>query len=164
MSKRKPNNIRQSDWDAVDSPELSEVMLKQLKPARGPGRPRALNPKQSVTLRLDREVISHFKATGTGWQTRINATLKTAVGGGSASKGSDRYVVKHGDGWAVKAPGASRVSAIAPTQKQAEARAKEIVKKQGGGEVHVHGRDGKIRDSDTVKKGRDPFPPRDKKH
>ena len=32
MSKRKPNNIRQSDWDAVDSPELSDVMLKQMKP------------------------------------------------------------------------------------------------------------------------------------
>jgi uncharacterized protein (DUF4415 family) len=163
MSKRKPNNIRQSDWDAVDSPELSDVMLKQLKPARGPGRPRALNPKQSVTLRLDRDVVSHFKATGTGWQTRINATLKAAAGGGAMTK-NDRYVVKHGDGWAVKAPGASRASAVAPTQKQAEARAKEIVRKQGGGEVRIQGRDGKIRDSDTVRKGRDPNPPRDKKH
>jgi len=162
MPKRKPNNIRQSDWDAVDSPELSDALIKQMKPARGPGRPRALNPKQSVTLRLDREVVSHFKATGAGWQTRINATLKTAAGGGS-NKG-DRYVVKHGDGWAVKAPGASRASAITSTQKQAEARAKEIVRKQGGGEVRIQGRDGKIRDSDTVRKGRDPLPPRDKKH
>ena len=164
MSKRKPNNIRQSDWDAVDSPELTDVMLKQLKPARGPGRPRALNPKQSVTLRLDREVVSHFKATGAGWQTRINATLKAAAGSGTMGKKSDRYVVKHGDGWAVKAPGSSRASVITPTQKQAEARAKEIVKNQGGGEVRIQGRDGKIRDSDTVKKGRDPNPPRDKKH
>lgn len=163
MSKRKPNNIRQSDWDAVDSPELSDVMLKQLKPARGPGRPRAQNPKQSVTLRLDRDVVTHFKATGAGWQTRINATLKAAAGGGAANKG-DRYVVKRGDGWAVKAPGASRASAVAPTQKQAEARAKEIVRKQGGGEVRIHGRDGRIRESDTVKKGRDPNPARKKKH
>jgi uncharacterized protein (DUF4415 family) len=162
MSKRKPNNIRQSDWDAVDSPELSNVMLKQLKPARGPGRPRALNPKQSVTLRLDREVVSHFKSQGAGWQTRINATLKAAAGGAAKSK-NDRLVVKHGDGWAVKAPGASRASVVTSTQKQAEARAKEIVRKQGGGEVRIHGKDGRIRDSDTVKKSRDPYPPRQKK-
>lgn len=163
MSKRKPNNVRQSDWDAVDSPELSDVMLKQLKPARGPGRPRAINPKQSVTLRLDRDVVSHFKSQGAGWQTRINATLKAAAGG-AAKSNNDRLVVKHGDGWAVKAPGASRASAVTSTKKQAEARAKEIVKKQGGGEVRIQGRDGKIRDSDTVKRGRDPNPPRDKKH
>ncbi|MDX2275642.1 MAG: BrnA antitoxin family protein [Hyphomonadaceae bacterium] len=161
MSKRKPNNVRQSDWDAVDSPELSDVMLKQLKPARGPGRPRAINPKQSVTLRLDREVVSHFKSQGAGWQTRINATLKAAAGGAAKSK-NDRLVVKHGDGWAVKAPGASRASAVTSTQKQAEARAKEIVRKQGGGEVRIHGKDGRIRDSE--KKARDPYPPRNKKY
>ena len=114
MSKRKPNNIRQSDWDAVDSPELSDVMLKQLKPARGPGRPRAPNPNQSVTLPLDRKIISHFKSTGAGWQTRINATLKAATGGSAMTK-NDRYVVKHGEGWAVKARGASRARAVAPT-------------------------------------------------
>ena len=34
----------------------------------------------------------------------------------------------------------------------------------GGGEVRIHRRDGKIRDSDTVAPGNDPFPPRDKKH
>lgn len=31
--------------------------------------------KQSVTLRLSREVIEAFKATGQGWQTRINEAL-----------------------------------------------------------------------------------------
>jgi hypothetical protein len=33
----------------------------------------------------------------------------------------------------------------------------------GGGEVKIHGTDGKIRDSRTVPPGNDPFPPRDKK-
>lgn len=41
-------------------------------------------------------------------------------------KKSDRHVVKHGGGWAVKAPGASRASVVTSTQKQAEGRAKEI--------------------------------------
>lgn len=162
MPKRKPNSIRQSDWDAVSSPELSEAMLKHLKPARR-GRPLAVETKQSVTLRLDRQVVSHFKSSGAGWQTRINETLKAAAGGGTMTK-NDRFVVKHGDGWAVKAPGSSRASAVAPTQKQAEAKAKQIVKNQGGGEVRIQGRDGKFRDSDTMPKGRDPNPPRDKKH
>jgi hypothetical protein len=42
-------------------------------------------------------------------------------------------------------------------------RAREIVHNAGGGEVKIHGRDGRIRDSDTVAPGNDPNPPRDKK-
>ena len=33
-------------------------------------------PKQQVTLRLPREVISHFKAGGPGWQSRISDALE----------------------------------------------------------------------------------------
>ena len=33
----------------------------------------------------------------------------------------------------------------------------------GGGEVRIHGRDGAIRDADTVAPGNDPSPPRDKR-
>lgn len=77
---------------------------------------------------------------------------------------NDRHIVKHPDGWAVKKPGAQRASDVLPTQKQAIERAKEIVRNQGGGEAVTHGRDGKIRDPDTVKPAKDPFPPRDKKH
>jgi len=65
-------------------------------------------------------------------------------------------VVKHDDGWAVKAGDAKRASAVTPTQKEAISRAKEIVAKAGGGEVSIHGRDGKVRDADTVKPGNDP--------
>lgn len=35
--------------------------------------------KQLVSLRLSPEVINHYKATGPGWQTRIDQTLKRAV-------------------------------------------------------------------------------------
>ncbi|MEO6503277.1 MAG: DUF2188 domain-containing protein [Jatrophihabitantaceae bacterium] len=80
------------------------------------------------------------------------------------SNDNRRHVVpgKNG-GWDVKAPDASRASAHTETQKEAIDRAKEIVHNAGGGEVPIHGRDGKIRNSDTVKPGNDPFPPRDKK-
>ena len=40
------------------------------------GRPSKPNRKVSITLRLDREVVERFKATGAGWQTRINAALR----------------------------------------------------------------------------------------
>lgn len=40
------------------------------------GRPPKPDRKVSVTLRLDREVLERFKATGAGWQTRINAALR----------------------------------------------------------------------------------------
>jgi hypothetical protein len=77
---------------------------------------------------------------------------------------NDRYVVRHGDDWAVKKPGAERASSIHGTQKEAESRAKNIVGGLGGGEVRIQGRDGRWRDSDTVAPGNDPIPPRDKKH
>ena len=78
---------------------------------------------------------------------------------------NERHVVPNPDGgWDVKAPGASRSSSHHRTQSEAEARAKEILAAAGGGEAVIHGRDGRIRDSDTVAPGNEPFPPRDKKH
>ncbi len=41
--------------------------------------PEGAEPKVQVTLRLDPAVIAHFKATGEGWQTRINQTLAKAI-------------------------------------------------------------------------------------
>jgi uncharacterized protein (DUF4415 family) len=40
------------------------------------GRPMKADPKVSVTLRLDRDVVERFRSKGSGWQTRINAALK----------------------------------------------------------------------------------------
>ena len=47
---------------------------------RGAGRPLSPNPKQQVTLRLDPDVLEKFRATGKGWQSRINAELRKALG------------------------------------------------------------------------------------
>ena len=81
----------------------------------------------------------------------------------TGSRGRD--VVPDGKGgWKVTRPGSEKASARATTQRSAEKRAKEIVRGEGGGEVRIHGRDGRIRDSDTVPPGRDPSPPRDRRH
>ena len=75
-----------------------------------------------------------------------------------------RHVVPHTDGWAIAKPGGKRPSEVHSRQSDAVGRAKEIVGNAGGGEVRIHGRDGRIRDSDSVRPGNDPFPPRDKRH
>lgn len=77
---------------------------------------------------------------------------------------NDRFVVRHGDGWAVKKGGAERASSVHRTQVDAERAAKETVRNLGGGEVRIQGADGRWRDSDTVAPGNDPFPPPDRKH
>jgi hypothetical protein len=75
-----------------------------------------------------------------------------------------RHVVKVGDKWAIKKPGADRASSLHDTQRQADQRAAEILRKAGGGERVTHGVDGRIRSKDTIASGRDPMPPRDKEH
>lgn len=67
-------------------------------------------------------------------------------------------------GWDAKQDKASRASSHNDTQEEAEKDAKRFSANSGGGEVRIHGLDGKIRDSDTVPPGNDPNPPRDKKH
>lgn len=58
----------------------------------------------------------------------------------------------------VQKPGASRVSSVHDTQKQAQDAARRTLLNQGGGELVTQGRDGQIRAKDTI--GRpDPFPP-----
>lgn len=43
------------------------------------GRPKSLTPKAQVTVRLDADVLAHFKSTGKGWQTRLNTMLREAI-------------------------------------------------------------------------------------
>lgn len=40
------------------------------------GRPAGSGTKISTTIRFDAEVLAAFKATGDGWQTRMNDVLK----------------------------------------------------------------------------------------
>ncbi|MGF1549659.1 MAG: BrnA antitoxin family protein [Sphingomonadaceae bacterium] len=37
--------------------------------------------KQTISIRLSPEVLDHFRATGRGWQTRIDEALKKVVAG-----------------------------------------------------------------------------------
>lgn len=74
------------------------------------------------------------------------------------------HVVRRDNQWGALLEGAERVSALEDTQSEAEQKAKEFAGNSGGGEVRIHGLDGRIRDSDTVPPAHDPFPPRDRRH
>ena len=78
-----------------------------------------------------------------------------------ADKPNQRNVVPDPQGgWKVEKPGASRASAHTNTQAEAIDRAREILHNDGGGELRIHGRDGQIRDSNTIAPGNDPYPPK----
>ena len=74
--------LRREDYD--DIPELTDedftrgVWHRGGKPLpHGPrGRPKSRNPKRPVSIRLDPEVLAHFRRSGRGWQSRINAALR----------------------------------------------------------------------------------------
>jgi uncharacterized protein (DUF4415 family) len=91
MSKRKPLTNEEGEVR-----QLTVADFRRMRPAREVlptlvgakaaaellrprGRPRKDHPKAQVTLRLDAEVVEHYKAGGAGWQTRINAALRRAV-------------------------------------------------------------------------------------
>lgn len=71
--------------------ELTAADFKRMRPAaevapgvvaawkRSRGRPKSQTTKTATSLRLDADVLEHFKATGPGWQTRINQALRKAA-------------------------------------------------------------------------------------
>ncbi len=40
------------------------------------GRPKAAITKERITIRLSQDVLEQFRASGQGWQTRLDAALK----------------------------------------------------------------------------------------
>lgn len=56
----------------------------------------------------------------------------------------------------VRKPGAQRASAVTDTQKEGISRGREILSRDGGGELQVRGRNGQVRQQDTIKPGSDP--------
>jgi uncharacterized protein (DUF4415 family) len=86
MPKRKKEEIiddENPEWTAEDFarsrpasevvPDVVAAYLRRRGPQRQP-------TKRLISLRLDPDVIDHFRARGKGWQARINATLRKAAG------------------------------------------------------------------------------------
>jgi len=73
------------------------------------------------------------------------------------TKGKNQHVVKRPNGWAVKGAGNERDTKLAPTQREAIEKAREISKNQQS-EIIIHGRNGRIRERNSY--GKDPYPPK----
>jgi Uncharacterized protein conserved in bacteria (DUF2188) len=73
------------------------------------------------------------------------------------ANGSNKHVVPHSDGWAVRPEGALRVSRVFDTQREAIAYGRQTAINQGG-ELFIHGQNGQIRERNSY--GNDPHPPK----
>ena len=84
---KKPNPYKTDE----DNPELTDEYFKRAVPARlihpdwaeeskrrkqGQRGPQKAPVKQAISIRVDKDVLATFKATGTGWQKRMNAALR----------------------------------------------------------------------------------------
>ena len=73
-----------------DNPELTEEDFARMRPAQEVlppdlyasltrnkgGRPKSEVTKVPITLRIDPDTLAAYKATGAGWQTRMNEALR----------------------------------------------------------------------------------------
>jgi uncharacterized protein (DUF4415 family) len=56
-----------------DTRELTDKEFRQLRPL---GRPKSEVTKERITIRLSPEVVAKFRATGSGWQSRMDKALQ----------------------------------------------------------------------------------------
>ena len=88
--------LPEPDLTDPDNPELTEEDFAKMRPAhevlppgimaafpksKG-GRPRKIQTKLAINLRLDAPVVAHLRGQGPGWQTRVNAALTKLIAQG----------------------------------------------------------------------------------
>lgn len=87
MTKPSFNGFSQEDWDAVsDNPEWTQEdfakavpfaeMFPELAATIKHRGPQVAPTKVSTTIRLSRDVLDQFRATGRGWQSRVDHALR----------------------------------------------------------------------------------------
>ena len=74
MTEEEDREITENALADPDNPPLEDAFFARK------GRPPLENPKQAVKLRLDADLLAALRAGGKGWQTRVNAMLREAMG------------------------------------------------------------------------------------
>ncbi|MYD35592.1 MAG: BrnA antitoxin family protein [Dehalococcoidia bacterium] len=69
--------LTEEDWvrarPAIEvDPELVEWSLRRRGKQKAP-------TKEKVTMRLDADIVAHFRESGKGWQTRLNDALRQVI-------------------------------------------------------------------------------------
>ncbi len=76
-----PIDDQTGPYDPNDTAAVS-AYWQQANITRGRGRPPVAIKRPTLNMRVDADVLDAFKATGPGWQTRINTVLRDAVAQG----------------------------------------------------------------------------------
>ena len=90
---KKPPEISQQDWESVDVPEMTDADFKRAKPFKEAfpdvhrdwkkmGRPPAANPKVHIGFRLAADVVEGIRASGRGYNARVEKVLRDALAKG----------------------------------------------------------------------------------
>jgi uncharacterized protein (DUF4415 family) len=82
LAKANAHAVTAEEYDEI--PELTEEWFEgaelHVGGVKAPrGRPRSASRKLALKLRLDPDVVAAFRATGPGWQSRMNAALRRAA-------------------------------------------------------------------------------------
>lgn len=80
MSKRRnPESVGDENPEGTDEEAKRAARFSNLPAslqAKLRGRPKASVTKERITIRLSPDVVGAFRATGDGWQTRVDAALR----------------------------------------------------------------------------------------
>jgi uncharacterized protein (DUF4415 family) len=90
---KKPADVSQEDWESVDVPEATdaefatarpfeEVFPAQYKEWKKIGRPRVETPKIHIGFRLAADVVHAIRASGRGYNARVEKVLRDALAKG----------------------------------------------------------------------------------
>lgn len=89
MPKLKPGTIAPTHEEEVaittaamsdpDAMPFTDAEWEAVKPLVRIGRPKAEVTKERITIRLSRDVVTQFRATGEGWQTRVDSALRQFI-------------------------------------------------------------------------------------
>lgn len=92
MSNKTPKSVKIDPYtEDPDNPVWTKDELKSARPAmdvlkglgitppRSRGRPSVEAPKQTVTIRLDADLLQNLRSSGKGWQSRVNTILRKEV-------------------------------------------------------------------------------------
>ena len=74
-----PEQIDEENPEWTDEMFKQSVRFKEMPKSlqvKLRGRPKAAVTKERITIRLSQEVVAQFRASGDGWQTRVDAALK----------------------------------------------------------------------------------------
>ena len=90
---KKPDHISQEDWESVDVPEATDAEFASARPFKEVfpdiyrewkkmGRPPVEHPKVHIGFRLAADVVSAIRATGRGYNARVEKVLRDALAKG----------------------------------------------------------------------------------